>query len=93
MRSSVRRMPDFPEEDELRVVLQAYMAGGLDLDTAAERIVALTYGTGWSFFAMDNSERPDEVARAQALAARVEGLVIERLRQEGHLGPPDRGTA
>ena len=93
MRKLVRRMPDFPEQDELRIVLQAYLAGGQDLEATAQRVAALTHDSGWSIFAKEDPDQPDQVARVHALVARVQFLVIERLREEGRLPPAGPGTA
>jgi hypothetical protein len=81
------------QHDELQAILAAYFGGHLGLAKAAERVVAITYESGWSLFANDIPEQPDQVARAEQLAAEVQRLITERLQRERRSPPWDPRTA
>jgi hypothetical protein len=79
------------DHDRLSNIVAEYLAGHLELDTAAAQLTHVYVEHGWGFYLVEAECRPEHRERMRALAARMEevigALATSRQRSSG------RGTS
>jgi hypothetical protein len=60
------------DNDRLSNIVAEYLAGHLELETAAAQLTHVYVEHGWGFYLVEAECRPEHRARMRALAARVE---------------------
>jgi hypothetical protein len=60
------------ENDRLSNIVAEYLAGRLELDTAAAQLAHVYVEHGWGFYLVEAECRPEHRERMRALAGRVE---------------------
>jgi hypothetical protein len=64
--------------DRLSHIIEIYLAGDLDLDTAAAELVHAFVERGWRFSLIEAECRPEYREPMRALAARVDDTIAHR---------------
>jgi hypothetical protein len=66
------------KSDRLSHIIQVYLAGELELDTAVAEVTHVYLERGWRFVLIEADCRPQYRERMRVLAARVEAEVLPR---------------
>jgi hypothetical protein len=62
--------------DRLSRIIQVYLAGDLELDTAVAEVIHVYVERGWRFVLIESECQPRYRERMRVLAARVEAEVL-----------------
>jgi hypothetical protein len=66
------------KSDRLSHIIQVYLSGELELDTAAAEVTHVYLKRGWRFVLVEAECQPRYRERMQVLAARVQAQVLSR---------------
>jgi hypothetical protein len=64
------------KSDRLSHIIQVYLAGELELDTAVAEVTHVYVERGWRFVLVESDCQPQHRERMRALAARVHAQVL-----------------
>ncbi len=76
------------KRDRLSHIIQVYLEGDLELDTAVAELVHVYVERGWRFSLVEADCAPQFRERMRALAIRVDAAIVERESQGGEPGVP-----
>jgi hypothetical protein len=79
------------KSDRLSNIIQVYLEGGLEVDTAVAELVYVYVERGWRFSLIEAECEPRYRERMHALAVRVDAEILARRESAGRsvdLAPP-----
>ena len=75
------------KSDRLAHIIEIYLEGGLELNTAVAELVHVYIERGWRFSLVTAECEPRFRSRMRALALRVDAAILAQREAAGH--PPD----